>query len=424
MSSRVIVIGGGAAGMMAAGTAARAGAQVVLLEKNRILGKKLLITGKGRCNLTNACEIEEVVAKFGPEGKFLYGPLNTFPPLDTQSFFAERGLELVVERGQRVFPTSGRAQDVVKVLEGYVKQAGVEIRLNSAVQKIISTASSEVNDCVQQRITGVRLSDDTILPADKVILATGGASYPGTGSTGDGYIMAKKLGHTIRPIHPALVPLKVKEEWVKEVSGLSLRNVKARLFDGDELIGSEFGEMLITHFGVSGPIILTLSRLVSPRVNSGTLLRLEIDLKPALDEDQLDARLQRDFRLYARKAIKNSLFDLLPRALAPVIIAESMISPNRPVHQVTKAERHQLLKVLKGLSLTVTGTLPLSAAIVTVGGVCLDEVDPKTMASRLVSGLSFGGEVLNLAADTGGFNLQAAFTTGYVAGLHAAKSLS
>ena len=417
----VIVIGGGAAGMMAAGTAARAGAQVLLLEKNRVLGKKLMITGKGRCNLTNACDIEEVVACFGPQGKFLYSSLNTLSPMATQKFFTERGLKLVVERGQRVFPVSGRAGDVVRVLENYVKQGKVVVKYNSPVKEILTTADSrQANIPSKLGVMGVRLADYSTVSAYRVILATGGASYPGTGSSGDGYVMAGNLGHTISPIFPALVPLKVKEEWVKTASGLSLRNVRASLFDEDELLGSEFGEMLITHFGISGPIILTLSRLASPRIGSGKTLRLEIDLKPALDHERLDTRLQRDFHKYSRKAIKNGLADLLPRALIPVVIAESMIPQERPIHQITKEERQRLLQVLKGLSLTVTDTLPMSAAIVTAGGVVLDEVDPRTMASRLIGGLYFGGEVLDLAADTGGFNLQAAFSTGYVAGIHAA----
>ena len=421
--SKVIVIGGGAAGMMAAGTAARAGAQVLLLEKNRVLGKKLMITGKGRCNLTNACEIEEVVARFGPEGKFLYSSLNTFSPMATQGFFTERGLQLVVERGQRVFPVSGQAGDVVKVLKDYMREAGVVVKCNCPVEGILTaTDAQQTNSPAKYDVSGVKLCDQSTILADKVILATGGASYPGTGSTGDGYAMARELGHTIRPLFPALVPLTVKEEWVKAASGLTLRNVRASLFEKDVLIGSEFGEMLIAHFGVSGPIILTLSRLVPPRLGSGKTLRLEIDLKPALDDERLDARIQRDLHLYSRKAIKNALSDLLPRALIPVVIAESKIPPKRPVHQITKGERQRLLQVLKRLSLTVTGTLPLSAAIVTAGGVLLDEVDPRTMASCLVSGLYFGGEILDLAADTGGFNLQAAFATGYVAGLHAAHS--
>ncbi len=234
--------------------------------------------------------------------------------------------------------------------------------------------------------------------------------------------MAERLGHTIQPIYPALVPLKTKEEWVKEASGLSLRNVRAKLFDGEKLLGSEFGEMLITHFGVSGPIILTLSRFVAPRVEEGRALRLEIDLKPALDEERLDARLQRDLDKYTRKSLRNALKDLLPKALIPVVIAESGIPPERPAHQVTKGDRHRLLRTLKGLPLTVTGTLSLSAAIVTQGGITLNEVDPRTMASRLVKGLYLAGEVLDLAADTGGFNLQAAFATGYAAGRHAAQA--
>ncbi|NLA59431.1 MAG: NAD(P)/FAD-dependent oxidoreductase [Firmicutes bacterium] len=410
---RVIVIGGGASGMMAAGTAAEAGGEVLLLEKNSALGKKLLITGKGRCNLTNACEIEEVIDRFGSGGKFLYSALHVFPPSAVWQFFADRGLELVVERGRRVFPASGNSADVVKVFKDYLAQQGVIVKLNSPVEEIIIQGEEA------RHIAGVKLANGNFLSADAVILASGGASYPGTGSTGDGYLMAAKLGHTLQPLYPALVPLKTKEEWVKGAAGLSLRNVRARLLDGEEVLGSEFGEMLITHFGVSGPIILTLSRFVAPRVQQGKPLRLEIDLKPALDDERLDDRLRRDFQEYARKSLKNALKSLLPKALIPVVIALCNLAPERPVHQITREQRHQLLRVLKGLPLTITGTLPLSAAIVTQGGVSLNEVDPRTMASRLVRGLFFGGEVIDLAADTGGFNLQAAFATGYVAGRHA-----
>ncbi|NLY52674.1 MAG: NAD(P)/FAD-dependent oxidoreductase [Firmicutes bacterium] len=413
---RVVVIGGGAAGMMAAGTAAQTGCEVVLLEKNSILGKKLLITGKGRCNLTNACEIEEVIGRFGGGGKFLYSALHAFPPLAAWQFFTDRGLELVVERGRRVFPASGKAADVVKVLMDYLRQEGAAVRLNSPVAEIVTRGAKP------RHITGVKLADGSFLSADAVILASGGASYPGTGSTGDGYIMAERLGHTLQPLYPGLVPLKAKEEWVKEAAGLSLRNVRAKLLDGEELLGSEFGEMDITHFGVGGPIILTLSRFVAPRVQQGKTLRLEIDLKPALDDERLDARLQRDLQKYTRKSLKNALKDLLPKVLIPVVITLSEIPPDRPAHQITREQRYRLLRLLKGLPLTITGTLPLSAAIVTQGGVTLAEVDPRTMASRLVKGLFFAGEVLDLAADTGGFNLQAAFATGYVAGRHAARA--
>lgn len=416
---RIVVIGGGAAGVMAAGAAAYAGAQVVLLEKNATLGKKLLITGKGRCNLTNASDIEEIVVRFGPEGRFLYSALNAFPPLLTQTFFQERGLDLVVERGQRVFPASGEAGDVVTILETYVRKAGVVVKPNSPVEAIL-LADAARESKASPKVMGVRLKNGQNIEADVVILATGGASYPGTGSTGDGYGMAAEVGHTIQPILPALVPLKVQEPWVKEAAGLSLRNVRAKLFDGDRLLGSEFGEMLITHFGVSGPIILTLSRFVSPHTHQGKSLRLEIDLKPALDNERLDSRVQRDFDKYKRKAIKNALGDLLPKSLIPVIIGESGISPERAVHQITREERMRLVGTFKALSLTITDTLPLSAAIVTSGGITLSEVDPKTMESRLVRGLCFAGEVLDLAADTGGFNLQAAFATGYVAGNHGA----
>ena len=402
--------------MMAAGTAAQAGCDVILLEKNNRLGKKLLITGKGRCNLTNACEIEEVIDRFAGGGKFLYSALHAFPPVAAWQFFTDRGLDLVVERGRRVFPASGNAADVVRVLQDYLRQGGVSVRLNSPVEEIITRGAQP------RHIAGVKLDDGSFLSADAVILATGGASYPGTGSTGDGYVMAEKLGHTLQPLYPALVPLKVKEKWVKEASGLNLRNVRARLLDGQELLGSEFGEMDITHFGVSGPIILTLSRFVAPRVQNGKTLRLEIDLKPALDDERLDARLQRDFQKYARKSLKNALNDLLPKALIPVVIDLSDIPPDRPTHQITREQRYRLLRLLKGLPLTITGTLSLSSAIVTEGGVTLDEVEPRTMASRLVKGLFFAGEVLDLAADTGGFNLQAAFATGYAAGRHAARA--
>lgn len=402
-TEKVVVIGGGPAGMMAAGTAARRGCSVVLVEKNKKLGRKLLITGKGRCNLTNITDLEGLIANIPVNGKFLYHAFHRFGNRDLIAFFQEWGLETKVERGGRVFPVSDRSADVVAALERFLAYYQVEI-IHGEVTAILVTAG---------KVAGVKLKNGQMIPAGRVILATGGQSYPLTGSTGDGYRFAAALGHTITPLKPALVPLESPTAWVREVQGLTLKNVAIKILsrEGKEIY-RDFGEMLFTHFGVSGPVILS----ASVHLAAGQFYRLSIDLKPALTPEQLDLRLQRDFTKYIRKIFRNALDDLLPRALIPVVIKLAAIPPEKPVNQITKAERQRLVKLLKGLEVEITGLRPLAEAIVTAGGVSVKEINPATMESRLVPGLFFAGEVIDVNAYTGGYNLQIAFSTGYLAG--------
>lgn len=408
---KVIVVGGGPAGMMAAGQAALAGAKVILLERNDRLGKKLAITGKGRGNLTNAADIREFIGQFGKNGQFLYGPFYRFNNEDLRKFFLELGVPTVVERGGRVFPASQKARDLVEALERFLKKAGVKVWYNCRVKEIVAAGG---------RVTGVRFGDREEA-CDALVLATGGASYPATGSTGDGYRLAQKLGHTIEPLYPALVPLETEEEWVRQATGLSLRNVAVTLGVDNRTVAEEFGEMLFTHYGVSGPVILTLSRRAAELLKKGKKPYISINLKPALSPEQLDNRLIRDFEKYSRKLFKNSLSDLLPAKLIEPVIQLSGVDPNLPVNQLTKRDRHSLLSVLRGLTLHIKGTRPLSEAIVTEGGVSTREIDPTTMESRVCKKLFLAGEVIDIAGNTGGYNLQAAFSTGYVAGQSAAK---
>lgn len=407
----LIVIGGGAAGMMAAGRAGAMGERVILFEKNRNLGRKILITGKGRCNVTNSGDINKFIANYGDNGQFLYSSFNRFFNNDLLEFFKGYGVALKVERGGRVFPESDDAADIVKALAAYIKEGNVEILYEKEVKSIAVKKG---------RILGVETSAGRSA-ASQVIIATGGKSYPGTGSIGDGYKWAMELGHTLIPPKPALVPLNVKEGWVKELQGLALKNVEASLYMGDKFLGKEFGEMLFTHFGVSGPIILTLSRKVAIN-NSSAGFTLKINLKPALDEETLDLRLQKDFIKFQRRQLKNSLNELLPSSLIPVIINLSGISEDKYVHQITREERQRILSALTGMELTILGPRSLAEAIVTAGGVSLKEINPRTMESKLVKGLYFAGEVLDVDGFTGGYNLQAAFSTGFSAGESAAKA--
>lgn len=413
MAGRVIVIGGGAAGLLAAGTAAERGAEVVLLEKNDILAKKIRISGKGRCNITNAVSIKDFIPHYPGNGKFLYSALTRFTNQDLLTLLARYGINTKVERGQRVFPESDDAHQVAETLAGFAKDRGVVFRMNS---KAVELCASD------GQIEGVETSTG-YYDANRVIIATGGASYPGTGSTGDGYRLAAALGHSVVPPFPALVPLRTKETWVQQVSGLSLKNVLATINKGNDAKSarSEFGEMQFAHFGVTGPTILTLSRQVSLWLQEGCAVTLCIDLKPALSDTQLDLRIQRDFEQVQRKQFKNSLGRLLPKSLIPVIVDLSRIDPEKPVHQITRSERQNLVKLLKGLKLSIAGTLPLSAAIVTAGGICVKEINPRTMESRLIRGLYFAGEVIDVDGVTGGFNLQAAFSTGRLAGISAVE---
>ncbi len=412
---RVIVVGGGAAGLMAAGRAAERGARVLLLEKTPRLGNKLRISGQGRGNITTTCSLDDFVTAFGPHGHFLYGACARFFRDDLLALLRDLGVETVTERGGRVFPASQRAADVAEALERYVRRGGVQVRTRRPVRQLLVEGG---------RLVGVQ-TDADVEPAGAVVVAVGGASYPATGSTGDGVALAQAVGHTVVPLRPALVPLETAGDEAPQLQGLALRHVRATALrvaaDGTETpIASEFGEMLFTHFGVSGPIILTLSRAVGPAIGAGDRVVLSLDLKPALSAEQLDRRLQRDLAHLGRRTYRNILKELLPRKLIDVFVARTSIPADQPGHQITAAQRARILQALKGFRLWVTGMRPLAEAIVTAGGVALDEVDPRTLMSRRLAGLFFAGEVLDLDGPTGGYNLQAAFSTGYVAGQSAA----
>ncbi|ABI69426.1 NAD(P)/FAD-dependent oxidoreductase [Syntrophomonas wolfei] len=409
---QVLVVGGGAAGMMAAAVAAEYGARAFLLEKQSRVGMKLSITGKGRCNLTSAEEERQrFIAGYARNGQFLFTALNAFSNLDLIRFFQEHGLDCKVERGQRVFPQSDRASDVVRVLYKNLEQLGVDVNKSQGVKALLFQDGKAI---------GVQTQKGKVL-ADAVIIATGGMSYPRTGSTGDGYRWAATAGHHIIEPRPGLVPLVVEESWVRELQGLSLRNVRAIAWSSKgKKINEDFGEMLFTHFGVSGPIILSMSRDIGEELLRQEKVRLVLDLKPALNEETLDQRLQRDLALYSRRQFRNSLDDLLPRKLIPLMVRLSGIDPQKESNQVSRQERKNLLQLLKEFELTVLATRPIDEAIVTAGGVDVKEVDPRTMQSRLVKALFFAGEILDIDGYTGGFNLQAAFSTGYLAGKNAA----
>jgi len=400
----VIVIGGGAAGMMAAISASDSGDNVTLLEKNEKLGKKLFITGKGRCNVTNAADIETLFANVCTNPKFLYSAFYTFDNRMLMDFLEKAGCRLKVERGDRVFPVSDHSSDIIAAFSRELRKRNVDIRLNTEVEEIWVTAE----DC------GVRLSDGKTLKCDKCIVCTGGLSYPGTGSTGDGYRFAKNFGHRIVDVNPGLVPLETEEEWCRELMGLSLKNVSVRMVNGRRELYSGFGEMLFTHFGVSGPLILSASSFYSKRKSDD--VKLYIDLKPALDREQLDRRLLRDFDENKNKAFKNSLSGLFPSKLIPVMIKLSGIDPDKKVNEISREERKLFLELIKNLPLNVTGTRSFAEAIITQGGISVKDIDPHTMESKLVKKLYFAGEVLDLDAMTGGFNLQIAWSTGYLAG--------
>jgi predicted Rossmann fold flavoprotein len=419
-TGRVVVIGGGAAGLMAAGQGAALGAPVLLLERMARLGTKLRITGKGRCNLTNAAGLDDFVAHFAfPDAKdgsqyFLRNAFARFFAPDLVAFFHDLGVPTVVERGGRVFPASNDAHQVAQALVQFAQEQGVQIRLQSRVTRLLIEAS---------HLRGVILADGTRVEAGGIVVATGGASYPRTGSSGDGYRLAEQAGHTIVPVRPALVPLVIDGPEPRAMMGLSLRNIEATLLlDGQEF-AREFGEMLFTHYGVSGPIILTLSGPAVVRLGQGKL-EMSINLKPALSAEKLDARLQRDMDQHGKRAYRNLLKGLLPQKMIDVMVARTGIPADKAAHQITTAERQRLREMLQDFRLTIVGHRPLEEAIVTAGGVATREIDPRTMASRLVPGLYFAGEVLNVQADTGGYNLQAAFSTGYVAGRAAARLAS
>ena len=407
---KIIIIGGGAAGLMAAGLAADNGADVTILEKKERPGRKVLISGKGRCNITNIAEIKDFIARFGPNGKFLRQAFARFFTDELIELLNELGVATVVERGGRVFPVSNEAKEIVDALTRWAKAKGARIITNTPVKNIIIE-----ND----RAIGVET--ETTYPADAVIIATGGKSYPATGSTGDGYQFAKSAGHTIIPPRPALVPLETSGNTAQRLQGLSLKNVSARLFVDGKKQADQFGEMLFTHFGLSGPIILTLSGLAVDALLEHRPIMLSIDLKPALDEKKLDNRLLRDFAEHSNQQFQNVLKGLLPERLIEVCIDQIGIASDKQAHQITATERKRLRMWLKDFRFEITGHRGFKEAIITAGGVSLKEINPRSMESKLVSGLYFAGEVLDLSGDTGGFNLQAAFSTGWLAGLSAAQ---
>ncbi len=406
MKKKIIVVGAGAAGLMAAGRAAEKGHEVHLYEKNNRIGKKILITGKGRCNVTNDSDVEGLLDNIPGNPYFLYSAFYQLDSFQLQEFFKNLGLELKVERGKRVFPVSDRSLDVVLALEKYLKKNKVKLHLESPVDSILIE---------EGKAAGIRLKNGKEEKADGVIVCTGGLSYPGTGSTGDGYRFAKAAGHHVTKLYPSLVPLKTAEDWCHELMGLSLKNIEITIKNNKgKKVYSDFGEMLFTHFGVSGPVILSASRHIILTIEEG--YKLYIDLKPAMDEKKLDTRLLRDFEKYANKDFANALDDLLPQKLIPVIIQLAEIDPRKKVNSITKEERKRLCTLLKALPLTITGTTGYNEAVVTCGGINVDEIDPSTMESKFVRNLHFAGEVLDVDAYTGGFNLQIAFSTGYVAG--------
>lgn len=413
---RVIVVGGGAAGMMAAGKAAMEGADVLLFEKTNKLGKKIAISGKGRCNLTNAGDITQFTQYYPGNGKFLYAAFKEFDNYALINFFEKYGVKSKIERGGRVFPEEDDAELIVSALKKFLDEVKVKIILEQAVEDVLVDS--------EKKIIGIKVAKSKeIITADAVIIATGGASYPKTGSTGDGYIIAKDLGHKVINPLPALVPLKTKEQWTKDVQGLTLKNVEASIWVEGKKKAAEFGEMLFTHFGISGPIILTLSRIASQALQEGQKVDIKINLKPALNFEQLDQRLQRDFAKMYNKHFKNGLDDLLPKSLIPVIVSLSQIDSEKVINQITKEERKRLCHLLQELPLSITKTLGMDVAIVTSGGIDVKQINPSTMESRLIKGLFWAGEVIDIDGVTGGYNLQAAFSTGFKAGKTAAQSV-
>ena len=404
--AKILIVGGGAAGMMAAISAAKCGHDVHLYEKNEKLGKKIYITGKGRCNVTNACDTEDLFNNIVTNKKFMYSSIYTFDNNMVQDFFEEEGCPLKTERGNRVFPVSDKSYDIINALERAMKKLGVHINLFSEVSDIIVDNNTA---------KGIVVSGKKIM-GDRILLATGGYSYPSTGSTGDGHSFAKKYGHDVTKCSPALVPFVAKEEWVKDLQGLSLRNCKVTLFNDNKIIYEDFGELLFTHFGVSGPTVLSASSYVTELIKKKEL-RLSIDLKSALDLQTLDERVLRDFEENKNRIFGNSLDKLLPKSLIPVVIERSEIPYDKKVNEITKDERKKLINTIKNFDLTLTGLRGFNEAIITHGGINVKEIDPGTMESKIIKNLFFAGEIIDVDAVTGGFNLQIAWSTGYLAGL-------
>lgn len=412
--SKVIVTGGGPAGMFAAIAAAENGHEVLLLEKNEKLGKKLFITGKGRCNITNASDMDVLFANVMTNSKFLYSAFYAFDNQHVLDFFEKNGLRTKIERGNRVFPVSDHSSDVIAVLQKVLREKNVKVMLHTKVEALlIEEPEGSMPD--NKKAAGVRLADGRTLQSDSVIVATGGFSYQTTGSTGDGYRFAKEAGHTLTDIRPSLVPFNTVEDYTREMQGLSLRNIKVKIFDGKKLLYEEFGEMLFTHFGVSGPVILSASASIKPAL-AEKRLSMYIDLKPALTEEQLDKRLLREFEEAKNKQFKNSIGKLFPGKMIPVMLALGGIDPDKKVNEITKEVRLSFIRLIKAFPLTLNGLRDFNEAIITKGGVKVKEVNPSTMESKLVKDLYFCGEVLDLDAMTGGYNLQIAWSTGYLAG--------
>lgn len=410
---KVIIIGGGAAGMLAAISAAKFNNHVTIIEKMNSCGKKLCITGKGRCNITNSADIGGIIENTPNNGRFLYSALNNFDNNDIISLLEENGLTTKVERGGRIFPVSDNAHDVLNVLLKQLKKLNVKILNDTKATKILLKGN---------KVIGVEINNNKTINADKVIIATGGKSYPVTGSTGDGYMLAQDVGHTITKIKPSLIPLTSKDEDCKELQGLSLKNVAIKLKMEEKTIYEDFGEMIFTHFGISGPIVLSASAHLIRYKNIDELLKnnqvvFEIDFKPALDNEKLDARILRDFEEIKNKEFKNSLNKLLPQKLIPIIIKRTNINPLKKVNEITKEERQKLLKTLKSFKISISGTRPIEEAIITSGGINVKEINPKTMESKIIEGLYFAGEVIDVDCYTGGFNLQVAWSTGFLAGM-------
>ncbi|MBC5660040.1 NAD(P)/FAD-dependent oxidoreductase [Anaerosacchariphilus sp. NSJ-68] len=404
--SKVLIVGGGAAGMLASIFAARNGHEVHVYEKNEKLGKKLYITGKGRCNLTNACDMDTLFASVRTNSRFLYSAFYGFTNQDAMAFFEDEGLKIKTERGDRVFPLSDKSADVLDTLRRSMRRAGVEVHLNTEVRDLLITDG---------QAKGLLLADQTRVDGDAVMVATGGLSYPVTGSTGDGYRFAKEAGHKVTDCIPSLTPFNIREDFVKELQGLSLKNVELRIYNGKKEVSREFGEMMFTHFGITGPLVLTASSYVGA-LAAKQELRAVLDLKPALSEEQLDQRILREFDANQNKSFKNVIGSLFPAKLTPVMIALGDIEPDKKVHDISREERQGFVKLTKSLPMTVTGLRDYKEAIITKGGVAVKEINPSTMESKYVKGLYFIGEVLDLDAVTGGFNLQIAWSTAYAAG--------
>ncbi len=416
---RVIVVGGGPAGMMSAITSAENNNEVIIIEKNNLLGKKLLITGKGRCNITSSLGMNEFIKNIPGNGKFLYSAFQNYTNLDIINFLKNQGLQVKEERGNRIFPVTDKSKDVLDCFINRLKELNVKIIYNTKIKEIIV----EKNNALET-VTGVRTDKNVIYNAEKVIIATGGKSYPLTGSAGDGYKMVEDLGHHITKIQPSLVPLNILElSTCKNLQGLNLKNIEIKILDEEnqKIIYKDFGEMIFTHFGISGPIILSSSAHLVRYKNikekfQNNKIKIIIDLKPALSEEKLDNRILRDFESLKNKQFKNSLNDLLPHKLIDIVIDRSGINPDKRVNEINKNERKNLVKLLKGFTLTIKGFRPIEDAIITSGGIDIKEINPKTMESKLIKNLYFAGEIIDVDGYTGGFNLQIAYSTGYTAG--------